>query len=76
MAGGDTAFAEGYLRGDWASPDPAVLLTLLTRNRDAIERALYGGFWGGLLYRLKHVLNANTRRGSRRTGSHSDQYGR
>jgi cyclopropane-fatty-acyl-phospholipid synthase len=66
MSGGDTAFAEGYLRGDWASPDPAALLTLLTRNRDAIESALYGGFWGGLLYRLKHLLNANTRRGSRR----------
>ena len=66
MSGGDTAFAEGYLRGDWASPDPAALLTLLTRNRDAIETALYGGFWGGLLYRLKHLLNANTRRGSRR----------
>ena len=66
MSGGDTAFAEGYMRGDWASPDPAALLTLLTRNRDAIERALYGGFWGGLLYRVKHLLNANTRSGSRR----------
>jgi cyclopropane-fatty-acyl-phospholipid synthase len=66
MSGGDTAFAEGYLRGDWASPDPAALLTLLTRNRDAIESALYGGFWGGLLHRVKHLLNANTRRGSRR----------
>jgi cyclopropane-fatty-acyl-phospholipid synthase len=66
MSGGDTAFAEGYLRGDWSSPDPAALLTLLTRNRDAIETALYGGFWGGLLNRLKHLLNANTRRGSRR----------
>ena len=66
MSGGDTAFAECYLRGEWTSDDPATLLTLLTRNRDAIERALYGGFWGGLLYRLRHVLNANTRSGSRR----------
>ena len=66
MSGGDTAFAEAYLRGDWSSADPAILLTLLTRNRDAIERALYGGFWGGLLYRLKHLLNSNTRSGSQR----------
>ena len=66
MSGGDIAFAEGYLRGDWASPDPAALLTLLTRNREVIERTLYGGFRGRLLYRLKHLLNANTRRGSRR----------
>ncbi len=66
MTGGDTAFSEGYLRGDWASPDPAALLTLLARNREAIESALYGGFWGGLLHRLKHLVNANTRSGSRR----------
>ena len=66
ISGGDIAFAEAYLRGDWTSTDPAVLLTLLTRNRDAIERALYGGFWGSLLYRVKHLLNGNTRKGSRR----------
>jgi cyclopropane-fatty-acyl-phospholipid synthase len=66
VAGGDTAFAEAYLRGDWDSPDPAVLLTLLTRNRDVLEAALYGGFWGGLIYRVKHILNSNTRSGSKR----------
>jgi cyclopropane-fatty-acyl-phospholipid synthase len=66
VSGGDTAFAEAYLRGEWTSDDPAVLLTLLTRNRDVIETALYGGFWGGLLYRIKHLLNGNTRSGSRR----------
>jgi cyclopropane-fatty-acyl-phospholipid synthase len=65
-SGGDTGFAESYLRGDWTSEDPAALLTLLARNRDTIESALYGGFWGGLLYRLRHLLNANTRSGSRR----------
>ena len=66
MSGGDTAFAEAYLRGSWSSADPAVLLTLLTRNRETIEAALYGGFWGGLLYRIKHLFNSNTRSGSRR----------
>ena len=38
----------------------------MTRNREAIEAALYGGFWGGLLYRIKHLFNSNTRSGSRR----------
>ena len=37
MSGGDTAFAEGYLRGDWASPDPAALLTLLPQLLSSFE---------------------------------------
>jgi cyclopropane-fatty-acyl-phospholipid synthase len=63
---GDIGFAEAFVDGRWSSPDLAQLLTLIARNRDAIERAVYGGFWGQLAYRVRHALNANTRRGSRR----------
>lgn len=63
---GDIGFAEAYIDGRWSSPDLAQLLTVIARNRDAVERAVYGGFWGRLAYRLRHALNANTRRGSRR----------
>jgi cyclopropane-fatty-acyl-phospholipid synthase len=63
---GDIGFAETFVDGRWSTPDVSQLLTVFTINRDAIERAVYGGFWGALLYRLRHAFNANTRRGSRR----------
>jgi cyclopropane-fatty-acyl-phospholipid synthase len=63
---GDIGFAEAFVDGRWTTPDLASLLGLLALNREAIERAVYGGFWGGLLHRLRHAFNANTRRGSRR----------
>ncbi len=66
LASGDVGFGEAYVDGQWHTGDLAGLLTLLAANRDAIDRAVYGGFWGGLAHRVRHWLNANTRRGSRR----------
>ena len=63
---GDIGFAEAFIDGRWSSPDLALLLTVIARNRAVVERAVYGGFWGQLAYRLRHAFNANTRRGSRR----------
>jgi cyclopropane-fatty-acyl-phospholipid synthase len=63
---GDIGFAQSFIDGEWSSPDLAQLLTVIARNRDAVESVVYGGFWGRLAYRLRHALNANTRRGSRR----------
>ena len=31
-----------------------------------LESAIYGRWWGGLAYRIRHLLNRNTRAGSRR----------
>jgi cyclopropane-fatty-acyl-phospholipid synthase len=64
LAGGDIGFAEGYIAGEWDSPDLTALLTLLVANRDELERVFYGSWWGSLLYRAKHALNRNSRRGS------------
>jgi cyclopropane-fatty-acyl-phospholipid synthase len=66
MRGGDIALGEAYMARRWHTPDLAALMTLFAANRDAIERVVYGGFWGGVLHRLRHLLNANTRTGSRR----------
>ena len=63
---GDVGFAEGWIDGQWHSPDPVALLTLLANNRELISRALYGQWWALLTARLRHVFNANTRSGSRR----------
>jgi cyclopropane-fatty-acyl-phospholipid synthase len=63
---GDIGFAEAFVDAQWSSPDLAQLLTVIARNRDALESAIYGGFWGQIAYRVRHALNGNTRRGSRR----------
>lgn len=63
---GDVGFAEAWIAGEWHSPDLTGLLTLLADNRQLISRALYGQWWGLLTARLRHLLNANTRAGSRR----------
>jgi cyclopropane-fatty-acyl-phospholipid synthase len=63
---GDIGFAESFIDGHWTSDDLAGLLTLLVRNRAAIEPAIYGTWWGNLLFRLKHALNRNSRKGSRK----------
>jgi cyclopropane-fatty-acyl-phospholipid synthase len=65
-ASGDIGFAETYLEGRWSSDNLPGLIALICANRTAFEQAMYGSRLGGLLYRIKHLLNANTRRGSRR----------
>jgi cyclopropane-fatty-acyl-phospholipid synthase len=66
LRAGDIGFAEGYIAGEWDSPDLPALLRLLLRNRDALEQLMDGAWWGSLLFRLRHALNRNTRRGSAR----------
>ncbi len=63
---GDIGFAETFIAGDWTTPDLAALLRLFVANRDDIESVVYGSWWGALLYRARHWLNRNSRRGSRR----------
>jgi cyclopropane-fatty-acyl-phospholipid synthase len=66
MKSGDIGLAETYIAGAWTTPDLRSLLQLFTVNRDAIEDLFYGRWWRLLLYRLKHLLNRNSRRGSER----------
>jgi cyclopropane-fatty-acyl-phospholipid synthase len=63
---GDVGFADSWITGDWRTPDLTALLTLLANNRQVITGAVYGQWWGLLAARLRHLLNANTRAGSRR----------
>jgi cyclopropane-fatty-acyl-phospholipid synthase len=61
LSSGDVGFAEAYVDGDWSTDDPLNVLKYFVRNRDAAESMVYGSFWGGLAYRLRHWLNRNTR---------------
>ncbi|MBK1612837.1 SAM-dependent methyltransferase [Rubrivivax gelatinosus] len=66
LKSGDIGFAEAYIDGRWTSPDVVALLQLFTANRDAVESAIYGTWWGSIAHRVKHLLNRNSRRGSRK----------
>jgi len=66
MKSGDIGFAESFIAGDWHTDDLAGLLQLLVRNRNALEDVIYGSWWGGLLYRVRHLFNRNSKAGSRR----------
>ena len=66
LKSGDIGLAEAWIDGRWTTRDLPGLLRFFLVNRDAIERVVYGSRWGGLLYRIKHLLNRNSRRGSRR----------
>jgi len=63
---GDIGFAETFMAGAWSTPQLADLLRLVLANRQVIEKAIYGSWWGSLLHRLQHALNRNTRGGSKR----------
>jgi cyclopropane-fatty-acyl-phospholipid synthase len=66
LKSGDIGFAESYIAGDWSTADLPALIKLVVANRDAVQGMVYGHWWGRLLYRAKHLLNRNSRRGSRK----------
>ncbi|MBC7202971.1 MAG: class I SAM-dependent methyltransferase, partial [Pusillimonas sp.] len=66
LRSGDIGFAESYIQGDWTSPNLTSLIALFIVNREQMERVMYGAWWGKLFYRLRHILNRNSRSGSRR----------
>lgn len=66
LANGDHGFAEGYLRGEWSTPDLRALLQLFMANEAAFGRQGEPSRIGNAVNRLAHTLRKNTRTGSRR----------
>lgn len=66
MFGGDVGFAEAYMDGDWSTPDLATLIELAALNEQALSEVTAGRWFKRFLHRVKHLLRANTRSGSRR----------
>jgi cyclopropane-fatty-acyl-phospholipid synthase len=64
LTGRDIGLAEAYMAGDWSSPDLPRLLEFARRNSRVA--ASWANILPLLLARLRHALNRNTRRGSRR----------
>ena len=66
LSSGDMGFAEGYMAGEWDTPDLVRLLELMAANEAALARVARASWWRRQLLRLAHLRHDNTRRGSRR----------
>ena len=66
LAGGDIGFAEGFIAGDWSSPNLVALIALFAENVSAIQQTM-DGFWPIRAFnRVAHLLRGNSQRGSKR----------
>ena len=66
LRAGDIGFAESFIAGGWGSSDLVGLLALFNANRAAVEAVVYGSWWGNAMNRLRHLMNRNSRAGSKR----------
>lgn len=66
VSGGHIGFAEGFMEGDWASPDLTSFLRVAARNAASLHGAMRGSLAKRGVERLRHLLRANTKIGSRR----------
>ena len=66
LKSGDIGFAESFIAGDWTTPNLTELLRVLVKNRAEVETVIYGSWLGRLLYRIKHLLNRNTKTNSQK----------
>ncbi|MBE7185037.1 MAG: class I SAM-dependent methyltransferase [Methylobacterium mesophilicum] len=67
FSGGTIGLAESYMDGDWDSPDVTSFLELFVRNERQGEEMAGGASWLLTVFqRLRHWLNENTIKGSRR----------
>jgi cyclopropane-fatty-acyl-phospholipid synthase len=66
LKSGDIGFAESFIAGDWSTSNLTDLLRVLIQNRSEVESAIYGTWAGRLLYRVRHLLNRNTKTNSQK----------
>jgi len=66
LKSGDIGVAEAYRDHKIETSDLLSVLLLALANQDILEKTLHGSFWGTLLYRLRHLMNRNTRQGSQK----------
>lgn len=63
---GGIGLAEGYMDGDWTTPDLTAVVEFGVRNAEALSGRLAGNWLAKGLAALRHRLRANSRSGSRR----------
>lgn len=66
LLAGDIGFAEAYAAGEWETPDLTAVLSVFSLNFQNLTQVTEGNPLVGVFNFLGHVLNANSRNGSRR----------
>jgi len=66
LATGDIGFAEGYMAGEWDTPDLSNLLCVFAANWAKLKRVTHGNPLAGAFNSIRHMLRANSRAGSRK----------
>ena len=66
LTGGELAFADAFIAGDWWTPNLVAFLEFGARNDTGMQDSISGSLAQRLLVRRRHWQNRNTRRGSRR----------
>lgn len=66
IVGGELAFADAFIAGDWWTPNLLAFLEFGAKNESSLQHSISGTFAQRLLCRLQHWRNRNTPRGSRR----------
>ncbi|MDO9433749.1 MAG: cyclopropane-fatty-acyl-phospholipid synthase family protein [Phenylobacterium sp.] len=66
LASGDIGFAEGYMAGEWDTPDLSAVLSAVSLNFDRLAKLVLGNPVARAVNFVGHRLNANTRKGSRK----------
>ena len=66
LLSGDIGFAEGYMAGEWDTPDLAALLGVFSANFDTMRRLARGNPLARVFHGVAHAFRGNTRSGSKR----------
>ncbi len=67
LSGGDVAFAESYMDGDWSTPDLTAVLRFFSANFDSASRLSRGNFFVRSMNMLRHVLSRrNSKAGAKK----------
>jgi cyclopropane-fatty-acyl-phospholipid synthase len=66
LAAGDIGFAEGYMAGEWSTPDLTAVLASASQNWERLARLVEGNALMRVLNTLGHLVRPNTRHGARR----------
>ncbi|HEY3813764.1 MAG TPA: cyclopropane-fatty-acyl-phospholipid synthase family protein [Caulobacteraceae bacterium] len=66
LTGGVIGFAEGYIAGEWDTPDLSALLEALSLNLERMKGLIDGNPLAKMANRIGHLFRRNSRSGSKR----------
>lgn len=61
---GDIGLGESYIEGLWDTPDISKVIKFGIQNAKSLEKVIKGSLHKIIFYRIKHLLNRNTKKGS------------